>query len=381
MTDSTRRRNATARSIDVPDVERVERDGRTYLTFPMIPLREGVLDYPELGVSELLSGQAIRDSAERWRDVPLAPQHPEGRQTTASPVSPGDVPEGATFGHVTEPTVLDDPSEPTRLRVHAFLDVSTAKRMGGQASAIADRLAAGEEMAVSAGYGVLSLTDRPGRRNGQAFDRRQERIDPDHIALFPPGAANARCSPEDGCAAPRANANSRPTESDSDMTDTDDAAIARNIERLAAGPPSINRQDAEIIGEREPETLAALADRYGTDPERENARNGPNMAAVPGRVSRATYDGRPDVDVSGYPAAGRSAWERSRANADRENADTEGDEWPAAGTRDGYESRDRTPEYPETARRIAKEREEQERTREQRLQAALKARKREAQRE
>jgi hypothetical protein len=181
------------------EVRNVTRNGREYLVFPIVAAREMILDYPEYGTRELLSSDRLRESVEMWAGTPITFIHPENPQRTA------DLPEEYTetiIGQAYNPNLVDR----EKLRVQAWVDVEKATDIGGLAADVVEQLQDGEQVSVSAGYATLDDDTSGGTYNNGEYDIEQGHIIPDHIAVFPSDEFTARCSWEDGCGAPRANA-------------------------------------------------------------------------------------------------------------------------------------------------------------------------------
>lgn len=181
------------------DVQEVTKNGRDYLVFPLLALREMVIDYPENGTRELLHKKEIQESVDLWAGTPLTYIHPENERKTA------DDPEaytGEVIGQVFKPDIVDG----EKLKVQAWLDVEKARDLGGLAADVVEQLRAGDELSVSAGYATFDDDFDGGTHNGDTYNLRQGTLLPDHVAIFPSDEFKARCDWEDGCGAPRANA-------------------------------------------------------------------------------------------------------------------------------------------------------------------------------
>lgn len=225
-------------------VERVQRNGREYLSFPIVPMREMVMNYPEYGTREYLPAENIRASARDWAGKPLTFKHPPNRgagQTARSPDSYTD----EVFGQFHDPEILDG----DRLRGRGLIDVDKANAFGGVAQTVVEKLNAGEEVAVSASYGTEGDVPSSGEHDGESYDLVQGDLDPDHIAVFPPGEHTARCSPEDGCAAPRVNA-VRLDENTMGATNDppDPGTIRRVLNFVSRDDEHVNAHDADECG-------------------------------------------------------------------------------------------------------------------------------------
>lgn len=185
-----------------PTVERVERNGREYLSFPIVPLREMVYNYPEDGTNELLPSKHIKESVESWAGTPVTAVHPPDRGSGKT-VNTTEAYFRENIGEAHEPSIINDGE---KLQVNAFIDVEKAKNLGGVAADVIDLLENGETLATSPGYRTVGDEYVNGMHAGEEYDLVQGIPVPDHIAVFPEDEFNARCSPEDGCAAPRVNA-------------------------------------------------------------------------------------------------------------------------------------------------------------------------------
>lgn len=248
-----RRANAVAASASVQEVTR---DGRAYLSLPVVPLVEGVLDYPEHGTRELLPAASIRETVAAWAGAPITYRHPENRERTATHP---DAYTGVVIGSFHDPELVDG----AKLRGHALIDVAKANALGAAASEVVERLRAGEQLSVSAGYATVDDTRTQGTHGGETYTLVQGPLLPDHIAIFPSDEFTARCAPADGCAAPRANAVETPpgdaanraarpavraeTEADSEMTmhtNGGETVFESKIDRMTALTRFADEQDA-----------------------------------------------------------------------------------------------------------------------------------------
>ncbi|MFC6826523.1 hypothetical protein [Halopelagius fulvigenes] len=188
-------------SVQSGDVQTVRRNGREYLQFPIVPLTEMVLDYPEQGTKEYLPAASIQETVHLWDGTLLTYVHPSNHNRTAR--NP-DAFMGEVIGAFHDPTALDGGS---KLRGNGLIDVAKAEALGGSAARLVELLRDGKQVSVNAGYSTMNDESRSGRYDGEQYDLVQGPPLPDHIAVFPSDSQiQARCSPEDGCAAPRANA-------------------------------------------------------------------------------------------------------------------------------------------------------------------------------
>lgn len=267
------------------DVQTVQRKGREYLQFPMVPLTEMVYDYPENGTKEYLPAKHIRETAGLWDGTLLTYVHPENRNRT---VRDPDAFMGSVIGAFHDPSVVDGGE---KLRGNGLIDVEKAKALGGTAAELVDLLQRGEEVSVSAGYSTAGDTDesRSGRFDGEQYAEVQGPPLPDHIAIFPSDSkVQARCSPEDGCAAPRANAyqdkngqeaTMSETESESDVPTTEEQRQMTNeltsmLDSVASSGVATDRQADEL------RRLRNVVDGLGQMLEQGETDVGPALGAV-----------------------------------------------------------------------------------------------------
>lgn len=415
-------------AVNAADVREVTRDGREYLQFPLISVTEMVLDYPEeRGTSEYLPAEHIAETAELWDGTLLTSVHPENRyRTVRDPESfMGDV-----IGAVHDPELLDGGA---RVKVSGLIDVEKANALGGHAARLVDLLRRGEEVSVSAGYATMDDREERGTFDGEPYQLVQGPPLPDHVAIFPSDTEFlARCTPEDGCVAPKANTTHRQRDGQRDnqqsvqdartnMSETfpngeREKAIATILnEAPGVGPDIADNPDSDLL---------VLAQGFGYElpgcdcggdscecgRTNATASKRANYGAVPGQVAR-NYDetGRDREDPEEYPAGGRKAWERRQCGLDEipdeqevpaggrsdyerrqrqaatANATDDGGESSdggdvPTGTRSSYERRngddeDLKPylaeEYPYTAKRAQEEREQKQERREEIRQRAL----------
>lgn len=254
------------------DVREVTRGGREYLVFPVIALREMVIDYPENGTRELLARERLHQSKELWAGTPLTFVHPENDQKTA------DKPESFTrevIGQVFKPEIIDD----EKLKVQAWLDVEKARDLGGLAGQVVEKLRSGENLSVSAGYATIDDTFVDGEHDGEKYNVEQGTILPDHVAVFPSDEFQARCDWEDGCGAPRANYIQAPSDvtlnalEDGDWVQWDwsgGTAYGRVVETVEDGCRSVSGNE-RCADANSDETVVVVA-HYSESGEDQNQR-------------------------------------------------------------------------------------------------------------
>ncbi|RBI63619.1 hypothetical protein DMJ13_03545 [halophilic archaeon] len=323
-----------------------------------------VLDYPETGTKEYLPAEHITETVDLWGGTALTYVHPENRtQTVRDP----DAFMGTVIGAFHDPTVLDSGG---KLRGNGVIDVEKAEALGGNAAKLVELLQRGEQVSVSAGYATMNDKDRSGQFDGDQYDLVQGPPLPDHIAVFPSDSqVQARCSPEDGCVAPKRNAhqygqaanqraNNGVRANMSKMAMNGGSTVFPNKDEREKAIQTIQRELPNIgpdIRQNGDKDLLMIAQGVGyslpecdcngsCDCYRNNARRQShrraNMAAVPGRMSRDldTDQSRGD-DPEEYPAGGRSSWERRKVGLD--DTPNDSDTFPAGG-RSAWEQRKKT---------------------------------------
>ncbi|QGA83713.1 DUF2213 domain-containing protein [Halomicrobium sp. LC1Hm] len=295
-------------SVGSANVRSVQRNGREYLRFPLVPLREMVLDYPENGTQEYLPAESIAETVEAWDGVPITFSHPENRDKTARHPTAYT---GIVIGEFFDPEFVGG----EKLRGTALVDVEKAESIGDTAEQVVEELRAGEQLNVSAGYATVDDEHTTGTFQGDHYDLIQGPLFPDHIAVFPDNMeVMARCSPADGCAAPRVNCVC------ADCTDEQSPAT----ETTNMSSPEIERLRDQLAAlTKDVQELHASMDDDGRSRTNQTSRS--NNAPAPGRTA---YEQRksdtPDYGPAGAP--GGSKTEKRRLNASDEDGDS-----PAAG--------------------------------------------------
>jgi ferredoxin len=315
-------------------VETVHRNGREYLKFPMIPMREMVLNYPEDGQKEYLSAETIRESEDRWNGVALLTEHPNSHGNS-SQVNTSSTFTNNEIGKLFNPETLGNGE---KLKGEAWIDVEKAEAIGGTAERVVADLRVNNEVEVSAGYG-LGETGTGGRFNGTQYDLEQQELYPDHIAIFPKDEFTARCSPEDGCAAPRANTVNMNTENQQTQAwvgrrvmnalgignsecdgncdceectmpveNTETEQVENTTETMnepteSTPDDTLSRDEIRtLVTETVQDVLDEQSERENAEPDEEDERPQMNYGAIPG----------PDNSGSGEYPGGRADWEQRR---------------------------------------------------------------------
>lgn len=289
--------------VESDGVREVENNGRSYLVFPLIPAQEMVLNYPEHGTDELLAAERLRETVDMWAGTPLTYIHPENAQRTAN--SP-DSYTGEVIGEAHHPEIVNG----TKLRVEGWVDVEKANAIGGLAAEVVAKLRSNAELSVSAGYATIGDTRVNGTFQGTAYDIEQGTIIPDHIAVFPSDAFQARCSPEDGCAAPRANAVSVPSPAQAEpvlnrmsneLTDEHARTLGRRmLDALGLSTDesqTCNCHSTEECGCGSPTTNAESASASNNDDDADDGDNAEPDASTADADASDDADGAADADT------------------------------------------------------------------------------------
>ena len=269
-----------------------------------------VIDYPENGTRELLARERLHESEQLWAGTPLTFIHPENDQSTA------DKPESyvrEVIGQVFKPEVVDD----EKLRVQAYLDIEKARDIGGLAEEVVDRLQAGENLSVSAGYATIDDRYTTGTHNGDNYDVEQGMLLPDHVAVFPSDQFKARCDWEDGCGAPRANYIAEPDSVEQtenacqcEHEESDVTTNVLNVETIVHSYVTTNTLDEArdpnyeglTSAEWNPPSFTEYVQEWA-DRTDSNLDDQPTMDSVPDQAKQFTANrtlvGDPDADSTG----------------------------------------------------------------------------------
>ena len=172
-------------------------NGRDYLVFPIVALKEGVLQGANAASPEYCPADALEQQPAKWNGRPLVMNHPQIQGVFVSANSPS-VLEGWAFGYVFN-SYYDDGS----LKVEGWLDIAEAEAKGGEFQDAVDRINAGEVVEVSTGL-FCDVIPEQGTFRGQRYSARWANINSDHLAILSKGVLGA-CSVEAGCGAPRLN--------------------------------------------------------------------------------------------------------------------------------------------------------------------------------
>lgn len=156
---------------------------------PCVALVPGVLN------GALVTLEVIEDTYQGWNGVPLVLNHPNDK--TGHPISANHphVLDDIGIGHVFNVDV-----DAERLRVEAWIDLAQAKKIGGDAQRVVERIENGEMVEVSTGY-FAKIEEKSGVFNNIAYNENTVLIIPDHLAILP--NAKGACSIADGCGVPR----------------------------------------------------------------------------------------------------------------------------------------------------------------------------------
>ena len=171
-------------------IRTVSLSGGEYVVFPVVPIREGVLN------GHFVSSREIERSTPGWNGRPLTLGHPKdqdsGDYVTAN--SPGAW-EQYGIGWVFSAGFVDG-----RMVAEGWIDKARIAALGRDD--LIDGLLTGVHMDVSTGY-FCDVVQKDGVFKGDKFNGVQSGIVPDHLALLP--NERGACSWDDGCGIPRVN--------------------------------------------------------------------------------------------------------------------------------------------------------------------------------
>lgn len=192
-------------------------NGDPHVVAPVVMVREGVLN------GGFLSYDEIKRSVPGWngepftvppaRDSQAANALPDGVEPSGHPMRANDDGE-VEFASANDPQFMEDMQTGYVLNVEAddeirgargeiWLNVERSKELGEPALETARRLVEGEELEVSTGY-FHAYKEETGTHDGDRYEAVQFDLLPDHLAGLP--SETGACSWEDGCGAPRVNA-------------------------------------------------------------------------------------------------------------------------------------------------------------------------------
>lgn len=171
-------------------LRREQFEGREHLIVPVVPIVAGILN------EALVPEEEIAAFVDAWNGIPLPIGHPQHNGIPVSANTPRRV-EGSVgrFWHAQ--------MDADRLVGELWIDVMKCRGLGGDALEILRRLEAGEPLEVSTAF-WSELEATPGTFRGRPFQAIHRHLRPDHLALLPHDIG--ACSWEDGCGAPRTQA-------------------------------------------------------------------------------------------------------------------------------------------------------------------------------
>lgn len=243
-------------------VRSVTLSGREYVVFPVVPIRQGVLN------GHFVSAKEIERSTPGWNGRPLTLNHPTVDGEYVSANSP-QMWEEFGVGWLFNARFTDG-----CMVAEGWIDKTRLAAMG-QANIVASLLH-GAHMDVSTGY-FCEVRTEEGEFNGETYAAVQSAIVPDHLALLPNGVG--ACSWDDGCGIPRVNQggsmepeNSAPEAaaiSDAEMNQhppvVDDAPVVPLPARMEQEEAAIAAEPAvpPFVLPQELEELAAMLREFG----------------------------------------------------------------------------------------------------------------------
>jgi hypothetical protein len=169
-------------------------DGINYLVVPVVSLIEGVLHPSSSENAELALASEFGKFPESWNGRPVILDHPKDEDGIPVSANSPDIWEESVVGFVFN-TVLDG----KKLKSEMWINKDKA------GEELLDRFQ-DEDSMVEVSTGLYADTEeKKGRFNGEKYQGIWRNIVPDHLAILPEGTLGA-CSVEDGCGAPRINA-------------------------------------------------------------------------------------------------------------------------------------------------------------------------------
>ena len=188
---SERQRFAFKAQLEPDLVEMKTHDGQEYICAPCVAIVPGVLN------EALVPLSVIEQTANAWNGAPIVINHPMNDEGVAISANDPDILANAGIGRLWYAGINEG-----RLKVEAWIDVSKANELGGDATVITDRLKNHEAIEVSTGYWAVTR-EQKGVFNERDYTETTELIIPDHLAFLPNDIG--ACNWSDGCGVPRTN--------------------------------------------------------------------------------------------------------------------------------------------------------------------------------
>jgi hypothetical protein len=195
-------------------------DDRDYLVAPCIALVPGVLN------GDLVTMDAVAGTYQAWNGRPIVLNHPYDASGASVSANSPVVIDNIGFGQSWHADIDDN-----KLRVQVWLDIAKAKKMGGDAQRVVDRVRACDPVEVSTGYWAY-LDEQKGIHGGVEYTAVVKQIIPDHLAMLP--NATGACNWGDGCGIPRINQGEASVEEES--------IVNKVIAQLRRRIPSLRQQ-------------------------------------------------------------------------------------------------------------------------------------------
>lgn len=167
--------------------QRITHDGVKYLSSPVVPIRQGVLN------GELVLNEEISRFVDAWNGIPLPIGHPEKEGVPISAQTPDLV--AQSLGRLWNAS-FDD-----HLGGSLWIDIERANKTGY--GWLITHIEEGKPVEVSTGY-FRDVETSAGVYDDIEYQTIARNIRPDHLALLPNG--RGACSWSDGCGTPRTNA-------------------------------------------------------------------------------------------------------------------------------------------------------------------------------
>jgi hypothetical protein len=174
-------------------------EDREHIVVPVVALMEGVIWSANNDAPAFISADVLAKASSEWNGRPCFVDHPQVDGQYVSGNHPFVLP--TNFGMVFNTSPSDEVRLKKRLNLEAWLDPAKAEALGEKATAVIERLQAGEMIEVSTGLMAIE-ENSPGVYEGKHYKYVWSEVYSDHLAFLSEGDIGA-CSIDMGCGAPR----------------------------------------------------------------------------------------------------------------------------------------------------------------------------------
>ncbi len=177
--------------------------GVEYLVVPVVAMMGDAVVWPANSPHpQLVPASELEKIPVAWNGRPVISNHPF--DTMGNPLSANtpEIAETLQFGYIYNAEFDGD------LKLEAWLDIESARKMGGDPLDVLERCERREVIEISVGNFAQSEL-KPGVQDGKPYFSIWRNIVPDHLAMLPAGVVGA-CSNDMGCGAPRTNSEGGP---------------------------------------------------------------------------------------------------------------------------------------------------------------------------